>query len=131
MAGRLFNTSWKGVDKKGEPGSPESKTETAGYRSITQQLARLARAGATLQAARREGYDIVQGDEEAFLSGVFDDPAYDMASVAEGAVQLRARREAVSAADAEKESAALQQEPEASADGAPEESSGESAAEVQ
>ncbi len=98
MAKVKFSQPWNRRERAGgEVGSSDTKTETSGFRSTTQQLARLARASATNRLAREQGYDMVQSDEEVFLSGGFDAPTYDLASVEEGLVTLRARREELSA----------------------------------
>ncbi len=81
----------------GELGSPDTITETAGYRSVTQQLARLAKAGIQNKLSRQTGlFDIeTKVDEELFLSGAYDSPAYDGVSVEEGLAELQARRDAI------------------------------------
>ncbi len=112
-----FNTHSVRVRGAGEQGSPESKTETSSYRTVVQQLARFARAGATLREARSQGYDMTEGDDEVFLSGGFGEPAYDLASVQEGLVALQRRREELTAdiAASEERAAALQSELDAKA----------------
>ncbi len=105
---RKFNTSQYHVEEyAGELGSSETKTETAGYMSVSQQLTRLAKAGWTKRQQQEMGHDLVsKNDEELFISGMFDEPAYDAVSVAEGMAELRARRDTLLANEAAAEAAA-------------------------
>ena len=113
MSKPRYNVWFDKVPYEGEKGSPETQTETAGYMTTTQQLARLAKAGYINKMVKGIGvHDVVTAaDEELFISGAFDEPAYDLASVEEGMAQLRARAEATSAGQAAAE--AEESEPEA------------------
>lgn len=73
---------------------PESKTETAGYRTVTQQLAALQRAGLVNRLTRSLGaYDVEsEVDEEIYMSGGYHDVAYDNASAAEALRKVAERR---------------------------------------
>lgn len=84
-------------DYEGEDVSAETKTETAGYRTVTQQLAGMARAGLVNKLTRAIGkYDVEsEVDEDVFMSGHYLPETYDAVSAEEALRIVSQRREQV------------------------------------